>query len=134
MNACTWVPTVFLENWKTKMLFNFQFPKKRKLKFNIKFQFPIPKKNEIKIWYQFSILNFHKKWKLKFRCQFSYFNFLIPTSVLVSYFQMRELECQPFFYKIEKRKSTSIFNVQFRKNKLKFNIKFQFPIPKKNEN
>ena len=50
------------ENWNSTSNFNFQSLRETK------------------------IFNFHKKWKLKFGCQFSYFNFSIPTSVLVSYF------------------------------------------------
>ena len=45
-NACTQVPTVFLENSKTKMHFNFQFPKNCKWKFDINFQFSIFTENE----------------------------------------------------------------------------------------
>ena len=54
---------------------------------------------------------------------------------IFNYLKMRVLECQPFFQKIEKRKCTSIFNFQFpKRRKLKLNIKFQFPILKRNEN
>ena len=49
------------------MHFNFQFPKKRKLKFNskLKFNFQSLRKTKSKIWYQFSISNFQYSKKLK---------------------------------------------------------------------
>ena len=93
-NACTRVPTVFLENWKTKMHFNFQFSFSKKFQnwnSTSNFNFQSLRKTKVKFDINFLIFNFHKKWKLKFGYQFSCFNFSIPTSVLVSYFRFMKV-------------------------------------------
>ena len=81
-NACTRVPTVLLENWKRKMHFNFQFSNSKKNEnWNSasNFNFRSPRK---------TIFQFSQKVKIEIRMPiFISFNFSIPKSVPVRYFQ-----------------------------------------------
>ena len=72
-----------IEKKKTKSNFNFQFPTKRKLK--IKYRISIFNLQEKQTSNLIPILSIHGRDKMKFGCQFLYFNFSIAATSF--YFQ-----------------------------------------------